>query len=199
MFGVLVEVAVSPRSVGRLDALAILSSGEGVALTYDADLELGLFLDAEASPRAVQLCGRETSADVRVLSRALSCPVWKSVHLAPAGSGEEDTEATLAEIEEFAAAGTSAVVLDTVIAGAGGELLGGTGRAHDWRAAARIARSSPVPVFLAGGLSPENVRAGIEAVRPSGVDVSSGVESLPGVKDISKMRAFIQAVRATQV
>lgn len=72
---------------------------------------------------------------------------------------------------------------------------GGTGETFDWALAGE--RRSDVPLVLAGGLSPENVAAGIEQTRPWAVDVSSGVESAPGVKDPARVEAFITAVRAT--
>ncbi len=70
---------------------------------------------------------------------------------------------------------------------------GGTGVRADWRVAARLA--SKYPVMLAGGLTPEVVAEAIGVVRPAGVDVSSGVEGLPGRKDHALVRAFIQAAR----
>jgi tryptophan synthase beta subunit len=70
---------------------------------------------------------------------------------------------------------------------------GGTGLTADWDAAAAIAARRPV--ILAGGLAADNVGRAIEAVKPMGVDVSSGVESSPGVKDASRLRAFFDAVR----
>lgn len=70
---------------------------------------------------------------------------------------------------------------------------GGTGRPIDWSIAARIAAERRV--ILSGGLRPENVAAAIAAVRPYGVDVSSGVEERPGVKDPARLRDFFAAVR----
>jgi len=67
--------------------------------------------------------------------------------------------------------------------------LGGTGRTHDWRVSRRIRDSVAVPVFLAGGLKPENVAAGIEAVRPFGLDVCSGVRT-EGRLDAEKLKRF---------
>lgn len=67
----------------------------------------------------------------------------------------------------------------------------GSGRPYDKRYAADVMRSARVPVFLAGGLTPDNVAAAILAVRPSGVDVASGVESAPGRKDPDKVRSFV--------
>jgi phosphoribosylanthranilate isomerase len=69
---------------------------------------------------------------------------------------------------------------------------GGTGRTVDWQGAAAIA--SRRPVLLAGGLKPGNVAEAIRVVRPFGIDVSSGVESAPGLKDHARMRALFEAV-----
>ena len=80
-------------------------------------------------------------------------------------------------------------LLDKRVKGA----LGGTGHTFDWSIASEIARRHPV--FLAGGLAPDNVRQAIDSVRPWGVDVSSGVET-NGLKDISKIAAFGSIVRA---
>ena len=73
---------------------------------------------------------------------------------------------------------------------------GGTGRTHDWSVSAEFVRRSPHPVFLAGGLSPVNVRAAMEVVRPFGVDLCSGVRT-GGALDRDKLKAFIDAVRKT--
>ena len=73
--------------------------------------------------------------------------------------------------------------------------LGGTGRVHDWNLSRRIRAEVPVPVFLAGGLRPDNVAEAIGLVHPYGVDVCSGVRT-EGRLDESKLRAFVAAVRA---
>lgn len=70
---------------------------------------------------------------------------------------------------------------------------GGTGQRVNWEAAARVARQRPV--VLAGGLTPDNVEAAIEQVAPIGVDVSSGVEDAPGVKNADKVAAFLARAR----
>jgi phosphoribosylanthranilate isomerase len=81
------------------------------------------------------------------------------------------------------------VVLDTFDP----DSYGGTGKTLDWELAAEFVRGFPKPTILAGGLTPENVFEAIRIVRPYGVDVSSGVESAPGVKDHGRIRAFLAA------
>ena len=71
--------------------------------------------------------------------------------------------------------------------------LGGTGRVHDWKLSRRIRESVACPVFLAGGLNPDNVTQAIEAVEPFAVDVCSGVRT-NGMLDIDKLERFFKAV-----
>jgi phosphoribosylanthranilate isomerase len=86
---------------------------------------------------------------------------------------------------------TDAFLLDAYSKGG----LGGTGEKFNWELAV-AAQKFGKPIFLAGGLTPENVADAVRQVRPFAVDVSSGVESAPGKKDAAKVRAFIQAVRS---
>ena len=85
-----------------------------------------------------------------------------------------------------------ALLLDAYVEGA----HGGTGTAFDWSS---IPRELPLPVILSGGLHPANVADAIRRVSPWAVDVSSGVESAPGIKDGRKMAAFFQGVRDADV
>jgi phosphoribosylanthranilate isomerase len=75
--------------------------------------------------------------------------------------------------------------------------LGGTGETFNWELALE-ARKFGKPIFLAGGLTPENVADAVRKVRPFGVDVSSGVESAPGMKDPAKVKAFIAAAKSVE-
>jgi phosphoribosylanthranilate isomerase len=84
------------------------------------------------------------------------------------------------------------LLLDAYVEGA----HGGTGSVFDWRL---IPRDLPLPIVLSGGLNSVNVGAAIRAVRPAAVDVSSGVEAGPGIKDMQKMAAFFQGVRNADV
>lgn len=82
-----------------------------------------------------------------------------------------------------------AVLLDTSVPGK----HGGTGRIHDWNLSRRVREAIyPEPLILAGGLTPENVRQAVALVEPYAVDVSSGVEASPGVKDFEKVYRFVK-------
>ena len=128
----------------------------------------------------IQLSGGEPWSTCLLANRQ----VLKVVHV---GSGE-DAASTLGRIETGSA---TAVMLDR----AGEGSFGGSGVALDWDVAGGVAAS--MPVWLAGGLTPQNVGAAIETVRPWAVDVSSGVET-EGVKDAAKIRAFVEAVKASR-
>jgi phosphoribosylanthranilate isomerase len=86
---------------------------------------------------------------------------------------------------------TDSILLDSYVAGK----QGGTGEAFNWNLAVE-AQKFGKPIFLAGGLTPDNVAIAVQIVKPFAVDVSSGVEKSPGKKDSAKMRAFVAAVRS---
>ena len=124
-----------------------------------------------------------------------SVEVWLAVGLPPRGEqGVDAAESALARIRQAAAAGISRIVLDTATRAG----TGGTGMVSDWETAARIVKASPLPVMLAGGITPENVAEAVLAVGPCGIDVSSGVEHSPGHKDPARLAHFaIELNRAT--
>jgi phosphoribosylanthranilate isomerase len=98
---------------------------------------------------------------------------------------------SLANVPDFF---TRTVLLDSSGAGE----FGGSGRTFPWEIARDFVRANPhLRVILAGGLTPENVAEAVAIVRPYGVDVTSGVESSPGRKDLDRMRAFIAAARVS--
>lgn len=122
--------------------------------------------------QAVQLHGEETPAD----TEGLGVRVFKAHRVGP---GFDPTALKRYPVD--------AHVLDTYVAG----VHGGTGQVFDWSIAREACAHGPV--ILGGGLTAENVADAIEQVRPVGVDVSSGVEVAPGIKDHDKVRAFVQA------
>ena len=104
--------------------------------------------------------------------------------------GEESVEEARAVAPEV-----DALLLDSGDPSLPVKELGGTGRTHDWSVSRRIVAAVPVPVYLAGGLTPDNVGEAIRQVRPFGVDVCSGVRS-GGRLDEARLAAFTAAVRA---
>ncbi len=100
------------------------------------------------------------------------------------------TQAAATEIScDLRSAHRPDLLVDAHVPGA----FGGTGQTTDWESAAQIAKGTRM--LLAGGLTPANVAEAVRRVRPWGVDVASGVESAPGVKDAEKVKAFIEAAR----
>ncbi len=88
--------------------------------------------------------------------------------------------------------GAAAILLDAHAPG----IYGGTGQVIDWTAARALGDALPdLPVILAGGITPENAAAAAAAVRPAALDVASGVESAPGVKDMGKITRLLAAIR----
>lgn len=124
---------------------------------------------------AIQLHGDEPA----IYAEALGWPVWRAVALSHA---DEDSLAEWPSSTTFLLDAHDPV------------RRGGTGLVIDWTDAARVAARHRV--VLAGGLTPDNVQDAIVSVRPFGVDVSSGVEEAPGVKDLDKMARFLKNARA---
>ncbi len=151
-------------------------------------LKVGVFVDEsieqiraaadQAGLDIVQLHGHERPEDCTGWATR---QVWKAIHL------------NRALPESFAAYAPDAFLLDYH----GDRMPGGTGQCVDWQDAREFVARSPQKVLLAGGLNRDNVVAAIHAVRPWGVDVSSGVEQAPGKKDLTAVKDFIEQCRST--
>lgn len=177
----------SPRHIEPAAAASLFAQARGrariVAVVVNPDDDLLAEIASTLKPDLIQLHGSETpkrGEQVRALTRA---GIIKALSIRTA--------------DDFAPAAAWASVADHLMFDAkpveGSVLPGGVGARFDWSLAA--GRPFERPWFLAGGLEPQNVA---EAVRISGaplVDVSSGVESAPGVKDASRIAAFLEAVR----
>lgn len=175
----------SPRHISLPDAAALAALiPEGickVALVVDAE---DAFLDrllAEVPLDMLQLHGKESPARVLEIKARYGLPVMKAVGIADASD--------LPALEAYMQ------VADQILVDAkppkDAALPGGNGLAFDWRLIA--GRRWPVPWMLAGGLTPDNVEEAIAMTGANQVDVSSGVEQAPGVKDVSKIAAFCGA------
>lgn len=205
MVGFIVDVERSPRALAARAAVSLARSSElAVAVLLERPDPAGAARLARAcGAAALQLVGGETPEEVAAVACALRSgfpedarpSLLVSVGVTVTGARAETLSGCAPD--ELAAAGADAIVVDTATARTPGVFeIGGTGMVSDWRRAAALVQASPVPVWLAGGLTPANVAEAMEALHPAGVDVSSGVESAPGVKDEALLEAFVAAVRA---
>ena len=201
-------VAGSPRHLEVAAARAVAEA------TPRGVLKVGVFAGTPAADirrvatsvglDAIQLHGHLFAAgDDRVVDGPELCaalvglPVIRAVRLEERGIAGDPLEGARRWIELAAAAGAApamALVDAAVPRGTAAGRLGGTGARADWAAVAGAA-PVPVPLALAGGLTPENVRAAIMASGCRAVDTASGVESAPGVKDAGIVRAFVAEAR----
>jgi len=183
----------SPRFVGPHDAALLVERmrgrAESVALIVDPSPEQAAELARTVKPDWLQLHGHEAPGMVEAIRAATGCRILKAVGVAG-----------VADVPRIAPYGLVAdgVLIDAK-APADAAYPGGHGRPFDWNILAALAPT--LPFMLSGGLNPDNVADAIRSVRGlgvtlSGVDVSSGVESAPGIKDIARIRAFVAAARA---
>jgi phosphoribosylanthranilate isomerase len=128
----------------------------------------------------IQLHGDEGPTFCGEVARRTGCKVIKAVRVH-----------SRADIQALSAYHTDFHLMDSYVPG----VRGGTGETFEWELAR--AHRGKIPFILSGGLRPENVAAAIGAVRPHAVDVASGVESAPGVKDHALLEAFAAAVAST--
>ena len=154
-------------------------------LTCKQDAESIIAQQRRCRVNTIQLCDR-VAPDVYAELRAElpSVALVQVVHVA----GEESVDEALA-----VAPRVDALLLDSGNQALAVKELGGTGRTHDWRLSRRIRDAAKVPVFLAGGLRPENVADAVETVRPFGLDVCSGVRSESKL-DADKLRRFFESI-----
>lgn len=199
-FGIVVEVPWSKRSCSVRSTAEIFKQTRkldfpGAALFCDADEDFILSAQALIRPFAVQLQGRETPEFVARLKQRVSCQVWKAVHLSPKGGEKIDVDTLRNKCLQYTEAGADVLILDTMVKSSDGTKFGGTGQVSDWDTAAQLVEKLESKVFLAGGLKPENITEAIEKVRPNGIDLASGIESSPGIKDPEKIRFLMERVR----
>jgi len=167
----MVLVPGTPRFVprGRIAELMAAAPCRKVFVVRDMALDELNALIAEYHPDVVQLHGHESPDYAKSV---VGTEVWKAFNL--------NSETVLAEAEAFPCA--------MVVADSGG----GSGHVCRWDLAERLARRRAV--MLAGGITPENVREAVAQVRPAGIDVSSGVESAPGIKDSLLIQTLVERI-----
>lgn len=178
----------SPRNIAPADAGRLREAAAGrakaVAVTVDADDATLDAIVAGMRPDMLQLHGHETPERVAALKARYGLPAIKAFSI-------RET-ADLSAIEPYR--GVADRFLFDAKPPRGAELPGGNGVPFDWRVLAAL--EPGVDYMLSGGLNAENIGEALRLVSPAGIDISSGVESAPGVKDAGLIDAFFRAVRA---
>ena len=157
-----------------------------VALSVDADDALLEGAISALQPDILQLHGKETVARLRDIKQKFALPVMKAIAV--------ETAADLAALPGYAAVADR--ILFDARAPKGATRPGGLGAVFDWHLLEKL--DVKPPFMVSGGLNAANVAEAVRVTRAGGVDVSSGVERAPGVKDPEMIRAFVGAVRAVE-
>jgi len=179
----------SPRHVSIEDLATLISAARGrvescvVLVNPDNSCVAEV---AALGPDWIQLHGPETPHRVEAIRAEAGVEIMKAL---PIGSAED-----VAQVASFAE------IADRILLDAkppkGADRPGGLGESFDWNLLAALDKD--IPFMLSGGLNPDNVAEAVRAVRPFGIDVSSGVERAPGEKDKRLIEAFIRNARAVQ-
>jgi phosphoribosylanthranilate isomerase len=188
--GFVVNVPASPRNLPIEKARDLIdklpNDVDSVAVTVFKQLQKIEEIYQKLRPRFIQLHGVPLGLNCRE-----KLPPDLRLVVAVNATSPSAVEEAIPH-SEFA----DALLVDTC--GVGG--LGGTGRTHDWNLSRKIRDAIyPVPMILAGGLTPENVARATIAVRPYAVDVSTGVESRPGIKDPLKTAEFVRKAKEVKL
>lgn len=176
---------IAPEEAGDL-RLAARGRAEAVAIIVDADNALLDEIIMAMAPDMLQLHGRETPDRVAAVRERYSLPVMKAL--------------AVSEAADLDRAKLYADVADRLLFDAkppkGSELPGGNGIAFDWQLLAAL--DADIDYMLSGGLNAANIGDALRLANPPGIDISSGVESAPGVKDAGLIESFFRAVRDAQ-
>jgi phosphoribosylanthranilate isomerase len=170
------------RSLGR----QVKGRAKKVALSVDADDALLANCIDALEPDILQLHGKETVARLRDIRQKFGLPVMKAIAI--------ETAADLAALPGYADVADR--ILFDARAPRGATRPGGLGAVFDWHLLENL--NLKRPFMVSGGLNAANVAEAVRVTRAGGVDISSGVERAPGVKDAGMIHAFVRAARATE-
>ncbi len=200
--GILVNVSLSQRSVDMEKAEVLCSKARipVVILLWEPTFKEVEIAYNRLKPYAFQLLSQEKPELVReIKSKIPDLMMWKSIHLPSSEQGIQGIDINIVDmrtrINTYVDSGADAILIDTVYKSGSSVQHGGTGKISDWNIAVELTKNLDVPVFLAGGITPSNVRDAINQVNPYGIDVASGVEKEKGIKDPVKVRELIKIVR----
>jgi phosphoribosylanthranilate isomerase len=180
----------SPRHLDIVAARSLAEQARGkarvVALTVDADDAALAEIVKEIAPDFLQLHGRETPARVAEVKKRFGRKIIKAIPVRTADDA--------AQAEAYTK--VADLILFDAKAPSGATRPGGHGQVFDWTVLKSV--SLDTPFMLSGGLTPGNVREAMHATGARSVDVSSGVETAPGVKDVDLIRRFLHAVKTAK-
>ncbi len=195
--GFITEVPVqTPRKIDMDTASGLVGHVplfvDSVLVIMPADGHKALEMIRKVRPDSIQLHNDIGPEDIGIIRDGLDGSRQKIIKTFTVAAGiGEVAQSLLTQIEALSDTGLiDAVLLDSAKAG----MSGGTGITHEWSVSKEIVENADIPVILAGGLKPENVRCAVEEVRPFAVDTASGVET-GGKKDPAKVCRFIKEAR----
>lgn len=182
--GFIVGVPSSPRNLTLERAKTLLKQVpifvDSVVVTAPKSIEWLIQISEEIRPSAIQIHGEEKVNSSKIRDELTNTRLIKTIYV----TKDILEKRAIEELKNY-----DAVLLDSFSKGQ----YGGTGKIHDWRLSKQIIEAvTPTPVILAGGLNPDNVKEAILTVKPYAVDVASGVETSPGIKNHAKVRAFVE-------
>ena len=189
--GFVVGVTSSPRNLTLKEAEKLIKQVpifvDSVVVTVTNSINSLSKIYGKLRPDALQFHGENLSEASVIREKIHDARLIKAVYVKTGNVIKAAMEAS---------SSFDAVLLDSFVHGK----YGGTGVVHDWDLSKRVKQAiHPKPLILAGGLNPENVKDAIRAVQPYAVDVSTGVESRPRIKDPEKVSAFIQNAKEVRI
>ena len=205
--GILLNVAVSQRSVDaeKVESLCSRARIPVVILLWQPTFKEIEIAYNKLKPYAFQLLSQEKPELVAEIKLKIpNVMVWKSLHLPSSEQGIAQGIANgidinigdmRTKINTYVDSGADVILVDTVYKSGNSVQHGGTGKISNWNTVVELFKNLDVPVFLAGGITPSNVKDAIKQVNPYGIDVASGVEKEKGIKDPEKVRELIKTVR----
>ncbi len=187
-----------PWNLDRTNARKLIAAAPPFVTTVavvGGSVEAILQIAETVKPHFLQLHGDETKEEIEHICATLAdtgIKVIKALRIdVDTGKAQFAEQDPLEAAAVLAATGISGIAVDSKTA----KRPAGTGVPLDWRAVEQISSSISIPLILAGGLTIQNVTGAIERVRPYGVDIISGVEKAPGIKDENQVRRFVRTVK----
>jgi phosphoribosylanthranilate isomerase len=189
--GFLVGVPESPRNLTLKRAKKLLSKVpvfvDKIVVTPPKSIEWLLELNNMLKPSAIQIHGKKTLDSNKIRDSIKDTMLIKTIYVTENSLNKK----TIKDLKKF-----DAILLDSFSK----NQYGGTGKVHDWKLSRQIKEAlEPIPIILAGGLTPNNIKEAILTVKPYAVDVASGIEISPGIKDHKKIRAFIENAKQIKI